>query len=250
MIDWLGFIVCAGVLRCEPHHCDEVEHLEKRVLVCSYLTSEVTIRLHLENDAGEEFAYLNRLEDSLESESKEPLLLMNGGMYHADLAPVGLYVEESEEVASLSTRDGPGNFHLLPNGVFWLKDGKAHVTETKAYRRLSPNPDHATQSGPMLVIDGVLHPRFLVQSDSEKIRNGVGVSADGREVHFAISLEPLNFWTFGTLFRDLLETPNALFLDGTISAIRAEGTRIATWRPLGPMISVTPKAREPDQVID
>lgn len=244
MIDWLGFIVCAGLVRCEPHHCNEVTHREKQVLVCSYRTDQVTIRTHLRSDQGEEYAYLDRLADALEATDQEPQMVMNGGMYHADLEPVGLYVERGGQVTPLSTRDGPGNFHLLPNGVFWLEGQTAHVAETRAFARKRVKPDFATQSGPMLVIDGKLHPRFLVRSDSEKIRNGVGVSANGREVHFAISLEPLNFHTFGTLFRDLLETPNALFLDGTISGIRAEGYNIASWRPLGPMISVTARGNK------
>ncbi len=171
----------------------------------------------------------------------DPILLMNGGMYHDDLAPVGLYVEAKNRTQKISTKGGRGNFHLLPNGVFWSKDGKLGVTETKSFLKRKIIPDFATQSGPMLVINGKLHPRFLRNSDSAKIRNGVGVSADGRWVHFAISEGFVNFWTFGTLFRDVLEAPNALFLDGTISAIDAEGYRKGGWRDLGPIIGVFAK---------
>ena len=107
------------------------------------------------------------------------------------------------------------------------------VTETLAYRADPPDGvAYATQSGPMLVIDGALHPRFLPGSDSLKVRNGVGVSADGR-VHFAISEGRVRFHDFGTLFRDVLDAPDALFLDGTISAFQAGPRRRATFMPLG-----------------
>ena len=35
----------------------------------------------------------------------------------------------------------------------------------------------ATQSGPMLVIDGKIHPAFIEDSTDRKPRNGVGVSS-------------------------------------------------------------------------
>ncbi len=123
--------------------------------------------------------------------------------------------------------------------MFWGKNGKLAVSETNAFAKAGPAPDFATQSGPMLVIDGKLHPRFIPGSDSVKIRNGVGVSADGARIHFAISHGALSFHDFGTLFRDVLETPNALFLDGTVSAIDAPGfKRGGFWKELGPMIGV------------
>ncbi|MEM1040775.1 MAG: phosphodiester glycosidase family protein [Pseudomonadota bacterium] len=181
------------------------------------------------------------------AEQKSPSnMLMNGGMYHSDLGPVGLYIEKGKQIKSISTKGGWGNFHLLPNGVFWMKNGQVGVSETKAYLKTRTKkerrPDFATQSGPMLVIGGKLHPRFLKNSDSLKIRNGVGVSADGKTIHFAISRQAVTFHAFGTLFKDALKTPNALYLDGTVSAIRAGSISQGGWRALGPMISVTKRA--------
>ncbi|HCE22142.1 MAG TPA: hypothetical protein DF282_06465, partial [Hyphomonas sp.] len=69
-------------------------------------------------------------------------------MYHQDRRPVGLYVEQGEKVASLVTREGPGNFGLLPNGVFWVdQDGTPHVTESLAFEAEAPDARFATQSG-------------------------------------------------------------------------------------------------------
>lgn len=90
----------------------------------------------------------------------------------------------------------------------------------------------------MLVIDGALHPRFLPDSDSLKTRNGVGVTTNG-EVVFAVSKRPVRFHDFATLFRDALDCPNALFLDGTISSLYAPDiNRHDRLFPLGPIIAV------------
>jgi uncharacterized protein YigE (DUF2233 family) len=91
----------------------------------------------------------------------------------------------------------------------------------------------------MLVIGGNLHPRFLVTSTSRHIRNGVGVSADGRRAVFAISDRPVSFHAFATLFRDRLKTPQALYLDGSVSRLFAPGVgRNDPGRAMGPIIGV------------
>ena len=116
---------------------------------------------------------------------------------------------------------GPGNFGLLPNGVFCIGDGFAQVYETRDYLAQTPACRDATQSGPMLVIDGALHPRFLENGTSRYIRNGVGTSADGLRAVFAISNDPVNFYDFGSFFRDHLRLPNALYFDGKVSRLYA-----------------------------
>ncbi len=167
---------------------------------------------------------------------------MNAGMYHRDLAPVGLYVENGIEKAPLITRDGPGNFGLLPNGVFCI-GATFRVIESRAFKAEQPECRFATQSGPMLVIGGKLHPRFLARSDSLYIRNGVGVSADGTRAVFAISNQAVNFHSFARLFRDELKLPDALYFDGNISRLYAPALdRHDGGFPMGPMVgTVVPK---------
>jgi uncharacterized protein YigE (DUF2233 family) len=96
----------------------------------------------------------------------------------------------------------------------------------------------------MLVIDGALHPRFLPDSTSRYVRNGVGVSADGATIYFVISDEPVTFHEFARLFRDGLGTPDALYFDGNISRLYApEIGRNDIGFPMGPIVAVlTPKA--------
>ncbi|HBS32708.1 MAG TPA: hypothetical protein DEA40_13365, partial [Parvularcula sp.] len=95
------------------------------------------------------------------------------------------------------------------------------VRETAVYLKSAHDViAFATQSGPMLVIGGAIHPKFLPEGTSRKRRNGVGVRADGTLV-FAISDTPVTFHEFASYFRDALNCPDALYLDGAISRIFA-----------------------------
>lgn len=167
---------------------------------------------------------------------------MNAGMYHPDRTPVGLYVEDGTAQTRLVTRAGPGNFGLLPNGIFCIGD-RFSILESRRFAKLKPACRYATQSGPMLVIDGALHPRLIPDSDSAYIRNGVGVSADGSRAFFVISNERVNFHRFARFFRDGLGLSNALYLDGKISRLYAPGLgRNDLGFPMGPIVgTVVPK---------
>ncbi len=167
---------------------------------------------------------------------------MNAGMYHRDLAPVGLYVENGTEQSRLITSDGPGNFGLLPNGVFCIGDS-FRVIESRDYREEAPACRFATQSGPMLVLNGELHPKLVPDSDSTYVRNGVGVTADGSRAVFAISADRVNFHSFARLFRDELGLQDALYFDGNISRLYAPNlNRHDAGFPMGPIVgTVVPK---------
>lgn len=187
------------------------------------------------------FYNLSRL---VENDGKVLSLAMNGGMYHPDRRPVGLYVEDGVETQRIVLREGPGNFGLLPNGVFCMAGPTAHVRESRAFEASGTTCDHATQSGPLMVEDGALHPRFIPDSPSKFIRNGVGVRADGQVV-FAISDDPVNFHRFARLFRDRLDAPDALYLDGKVSKLYAPALdRSGAGLPMGPILGVTDRPRD------
>lgn len=238
MWEILAAFMCSVFGWCADGPCRDVSFKGETHIVCSFDTAKVDIRLFLQDQQGKPFRSLRNVENTLRS---SPSLLMNGGMYHDDLGAVGLYVSGGREQKTISTKDGWGNFHLLPNGVFYGKNGNFGVLETKTYLKRRIKPDFATQSGPMLVINGKLHPRFLKDSDSRKIRNGVGLSKDGKRIHFAISKRAVTFWQFGQLFQQELKTHNALFLDGTVSALKAGSMTQGGWRDLGPIIGVFAK---------
>lgn len=155
-------------------------------------------------------------------ESQNLAFAMNAGMYNERYAPIGYTVIKSEKIKSLNIKEGGGNFHLLPNGVLWWdKANKVQITESNALQQQldkgSVQPWYATQSGPMLVINNEIHPQFNPDSTSLKFRNGAGVCSDG-SIQFVNSEEPVTFYQFALLFKDELNCPNALFLDGGIAS--------------------------------
>ena len=218
-------------------NCRTVEHEGRGYAVCEAAASD-DLRLFLKDDSGEILGSFGRIDEALEPQGKVLAFAMNAGMYHSDRRPVGLYIEDGAEIAPIVTSAGPGNFGLLPNGVFCVGDTFA-VIESRRFAAAPPVCRFATQSGPMLVIDGALHPRFLVDATSRYIRNGVGVSADGRTAYFAISDAPVTFHEFGRLYRDVLKTPNALYFDGKVSRLYApELGRDDFGFQMGPMVGL------------
>jgi uncharacterized protein YigE (DUF2233 family) len=216
--------------------CRDLQFKAVSYTVCE-VTSSQDLRLF---QSGPDGAYgsFNAVEEALAAKGETLGFGMNAGMYHPDLRPVGLYIEEGVEKTPLVTRAGPGNFALLPNGVFCIGDG-LRVIESLAYQAAAPKCRYATQSGPMLVIDGALHPKFMAGSDSLHIRNGVGTSEDGKTAYFAISNQPVNFYDFARLFRDRLEVKNALYFDGAISRLLApEIGRMDAGFPMGPILGL------------
>ena len=106
---------------------------------------------------------------------------------------------------------------MQPNGVFYIdKRNRAYIKKTTSFK-YSKRIKYATQSGPMLLINGKMHHRFRKGSHNLHIRNGVGILPDGRLL-FAISNELINFYDFATFFKKN-GCKNALYLDGFVSKI-------------------------------
>jgi uncharacterized protein YigE (DUF2233 family) len=146
----------------------------------------------------------------------------NAGIYDRSDRPLGLAIAGGKTLRPLNTtkpRGGSGNFGMQPNGIFYVDaDGRAGVVRTDAWRSLGIDARVATQSGPMLVVDGAINPAFVEGSDSRKWRSGVCAPAPGKAV-FAVSIAPVTFHAFARLFRDTVGCRDALFLDGTLSQI-------------------------------
>ncbi|MCB2115430.1 MAG: phosphodiester glycosidase family protein [Rhodobacteraceae bacterium] len=219
--------------------CRDAVFEEVPYTVCEAAAGE-DLRLYLDDAEGALLGTFERLSSLVARDGRQVVFAMNAGMYHPDRRPVGLYVEDGAEASRLVTAAGPGNFGLVPNGVFCIRPEGFAVIETRGYRAAAPACRFATQSGPMLVIDGALHPRFLAGSGSRYIRNGVGVSADGLRAFFVISNAPVNFHAFARFFRDVLRTPDALYFDGNISRLYApELHREDFGFPMGPIVALT-----------
>jgi uncharacterized protein YigE (DUF2233 family) len=186
--------------------------------------------------SGQPIASFDALAADLKSEGQVLRFAMNAGMFGADLKPIGLYVEDGAQAKKLNNRNGYGNFHLKPNGVFYVDGNRLGVAATDDYVKLGLKPDFATQSGPMLVINGAIHPKFSETGDSFKRRNGVGMVDDHTAV-FVITESVVNFYAFAKFFRDGLNCQNALFFDGSISSLYSPDLgRDDGFVPLGPMV--------------
>lgn len=212
--------------------------------VCSFDTRRDSIRLFLRDADGAIYGSFPGLSDAVAGQGGRLIFAMNAGMYDDAFAPVGLYIENGRLLHDANMQRGAGNFHLKPNGVFWIDGARAGVTETGRFIKSRAHPAFATQSGPMLLINGRVNPHIHASGVSLKYRNGVGV-AEGHIVRFAISNAPVTFHQFAALFRDHLKCPDALFLDGgTASALYAPSLdRHDRFHPMGPMIGVVEKAR-------
>jgi uncharacterized protein YigE (DUF2233 family) len=228
----------------EGQPCRSIEYQRSAYTVCEVDLRRHAVKLYWKGPDGNPYAYLSALPRSAGGDAGRLLFAANAGMFDPALKPVGLYVEQGRELVHANTRSGFGNFHMKPNGVFYVSGDRAAVAETQAFLKQRPHADLATQSGPMLVINGRVHPRFDRASTSLKARNGVGVRADGK-ILFAISHGEVSFDAFARLFRDGLNCPNTLFLDGgSASSLYAPSLgRQGNFLPLGPMLAVFERNR-------
>lgn len=231
--------VAATSLRAEESACRSLVHEGARYTICPVDLRRADIRMAWKRPDGMPYGSVAAVAEALRGQKL--LFATNAGMYREDTTPVGLYVERGRTLTRANTAAGAGNFHLKPNGVFWIGRGRAGIEETSRFLRDKPSADYATQSGPMLVIGGKIHPRITEEGPSRKRRNGVGL-VDPLHAVFAISDEPVSFGAFARLFRDALGCPDALFLDGSISALAIPGAvRLETLLPAGPIIGIFAK---------
>lgn len=236
LIAGAGLALLAGRAAADGAHCARMTHDGIGAVVCT-VAAGADLRLWLNDAEGQPYGHFEAIRRALPP-GERLVFAMNAGMYHADRSPVGLYIENGRTVAPLVTAGGTGNFGMRPNGVFCVTDRFA-VIESRAFAKAPRDCRLATQSGPMLVIGGALHPRFLSDATSRYIRNGVGVSADGQTAFFAISDRPVTFHEFARLFRDGLAVPDALYFDGSISRLYAPALgRADLGRAMGPVIGV------------
>ncbi len=220
---------------CTPYFFEEVLLTD-----CLAEPGQHAIETVLAPDSGEPYRTIAAYAETVAAE--DVAFAMNAGMFGDDGKAIGYYVENANRLKELNRDEGEGNFHMLPNGVFFGSDGEWRVlTSDKFYSTVTERPKFGTQSGPMLVIDGELHPDFQADGPSRAIRNGVGIDDEGR-AHFVISEAPISFGKFARFFRDQLKVSNALYLDGNVSALwDPSKNRLDTGSRIGPIVVVKHK---------
>ncbi len=229
---------CGGAASAAEEPCRSERVDGRAYVICSFSVADHEITVHWRDADKTAYASLLAFKNRALRAGRPLVFAMNGGMYHDDLRPVGYHVEHRQRLRPANTRRGPGNFHMLPNGIFFIEKGRVGVMETRAFLRRRRRPQFATQSGPMLVLGGRLHPLFKPSWTSRKIRNGVGVSRDGRQVFFVLSDDPVTFYEFGRLFQRHLRAHNALFLDGSVSQMWSPTLSRPGFSRVGPIIAV------------
>ena len=178
-------------------------------------TEVAKIEFYWKDDNGEIFKSIRNVKAYVEKHGQKLRFAMNGGMYQEDQKPLGLFVQNGKTITPLNTRSAQGNFYLRPNGVFGLrKDNTAFLVTTENFKD-DGRIKYATQSGPMLLVDGKINEQFAESSDNLNVRNGVCVLDDGRVI-FAISRRTVTFYAFAVHFRNA-GCRNALYLDGFVS---------------------------------
>ncbi len=235
----LSLPVLAGppVALAAPPSCEEIEYGGVDYTVCIADLSQSDLRLFWRDASGAPYRTFRAVDAALAGQGLRLSFAMNAGMFDDDYGPVGLYVEGGAELKAANTNEGPGNFHLMPNGIFWWGNGVAGVAETRRFLAERPPALYATQSGPMLLIDGAIHPRFLVDSDSRKVRNGVGVVGPNT-VAFVLSQGGVTFYDFAVFFRDRMGARDALYLDGSVSSIYAPQLERQGGGLFGPILGI------------
>ena len=178
----------------------------KRHTVCRVDLSREKLELFLNDENGVPFKRFAVLESWLAKRDRQLIFAMNAGMYHQDYSPVGMFVANGGQMTPVNLAGGEGNFFLKPNGVFLVTASGGQVIESSQVARVREKVELATQSGPLLVLNGRLHPAFKVNSENRLFRNGVGVKTP-KEIVFVNSEEPVNFHEFARLFRDRLGCP-------------------------------------------
>ncbi len=207
--------------------------------VCAYRPAQDDISLVWADGKGLAIGGFEALEASGLVDVKRVRFAMNAGMFDASGAPIGLFVANGREEHALNQQTGSGNFHMQPNGVFFVDaERRPHVLATADYAVGGEQPMWATQSGPMLVIGGALNAQFSPDGDSRYVRNGVGVH--GGIAYFVISEQPVSFGKFARFFRDALKCESALYLDGAVSSLWVPASgRLDADHVIGPMVVIS-----------
>jgi uncharacterized protein YigE (DUF2233 family) len=199
--------------------CRSESFADNGYIVCSFDLAETDLRFFWQHPDGDAFGTFTALAGHLEGHDERLAFAMNGGMYDEDYRPIGIYIEGGVELHPANTRSVAAdvkpvpNFYKKPNGIFFVGKDGAGVMTTEDFLAARPEVRFATQSGPMLVVDGEINPLFIPGSSDRNPRNGVCAPAPDK-VAFVITEGTVNFHDFATFFHDRLDCKDALFLDG------------------------------------
>ncbi len=203
------FIAAIIAFNCQSNSFDET------ILAYEVDLKKQALHLFWKDNNDKPLRSIQNLKNFVESKQQTLLFAMNAGMYKSDFTPQGLYIENNKTLANIDIGSGDGNFYLKPNGVFYITNKKmAIVCKTNDFVA-QKDIKYATQSGPILLENGIINPAFKEGSVNLNIRNGVGILPNNH-VLFAMSKKEINFYDFAKFFQ-IKGCKNALYLDGFVS---------------------------------
>jgi uncharacterized protein YigE (DUF2233 family) len=195
----------------------EIPKLENDTFLTYIVDPKVqSLKMYWKGDNKLAFGSIQYLKSYIESKNQTLVFAMNGGMYMSDCRPLGLFIQDCKTLVPINNKSAANaNFYAKPNGIFYIDTSNvAGICKTEDFIA-DKNIKYATQSGPMLLIDGEMHPICKPRSMSTTIRNGVGILPDNRII-FVMTVRDINFYDFANYFKKA-GCKNALFLDGGIS---------------------------------
>ena len=211
----------------------------------------INMKIYHKDSKGIHYSF-KKMASEAQANGGDLAFAMNAGMFTKERNPQGLYIADGREKFKTNwVKNARGNFFMqfkkdhsklgVSNGVFVISQerGAAVVFPDSLKHYNKKKVVLATQSGPLMMKDGVFNEHFNQGSSNLFIRNGVGI-IDSKKVVFAISNEPVNFYEFSQLFRDFFQCSDALYLDGAISQIYAPelGNIHSTGNGFGPILGV------------
>jgi uncharacterized protein YigE (DUF2233 family) len=207
---------------CRPYTAEGIEvscltYNQVRYSIVHVNLKTASVKMLWKNPAGDAYGSLS---EAYRQFGDDLLAVTNAGIYGGNKTPEGLHIEDGKQLHALNPDNGEGNFYWKPNGVFYLADDGAGIVESEKFDSLGKRAGikEATQSGPLLVIEGEINHNLKPDSRSLYARNGIGVkSAD--EVYILVSEDEVNLYDFASVFASRLGCRNALYLDGCVSQL-------------------------------
>lgn len=194
---------------------------DQRFFSCALNPSKADVRIYNQNRTSRrrvEPYNFESLDQLAVTTNQEMIFAMNAGMYEPNRMAKGLLIVNGKPEQRIDTaRQGYGNFYMQPNGIFAIrKDSIAVLERTHVFFQNTPADFlYATQSGPMMLWEGKMNPKFNDGSPNRHIRNAVGITATN-EVIFVISERRVTFFEISS-FLVSQGCTEALYLDGAIS---------------------------------
>ena len=123
----------------QVRQCAEESFESASYVVCTIDPAASDLRLFWRNAAGKPYRSFSNVADAVRGQGRELVFAINAGMYRRDFSPVGLYVEDGQELqpADTTSIEGPPrqipNFYKKPNGIFFLTATNAGLLKTDAF---------------------------------------------------------------------------------------------------------------------